>query len=203
MSKQPERRRRFVRAFAPAVGLLAAGLLVWQGSYAAFNATTTDTGSTWASGTLKLQNDGDGSGTFAASKSVNWGKAAIKPGDSDTVCINVQNTGTSSGTLNFYRSGSLTDSSASFPLSSQINLTVDAAAVAAPLSGCTGFPSSSTSVATGVSLASFPTAWSNTDAITVPAGQYAVYRVTWSFNSAAGNDYQGASTATAFTWEEQ
>ena len=37
-------RRRAVRAVAPVAGLLAAGLLVWQGSYAAFSATTDNTG---------------------------------------------------------------------------------------------------------------------------------------------------------------
>ena len=53
MSNKPERRRRFVRATAPAFGLLAAGLLVWQGSYAAFSATTQDTTNTWGSATLR------------------------------------------------------------------------------------------------------------------------------------------------------
>ena len=38
-----ERKRHLIRIVAPAVGLLAAGLLVWQGSYAAFSATTVDT----------------------------------------------------------------------------------------------------------------------------------------------------------------
>ena len=33
-------RKRAVRAVAPVAGLLAAGLLVWQGSYAAFSSTT-------------------------------------------------------------------------------------------------------------------------------------------------------------------
>ena len=36
--------RRLVRAVAPVAGLLAAGLLVWQGSTAAFTATTNNTG---------------------------------------------------------------------------------------------------------------------------------------------------------------
>ncbi len=45
-------RRRAVRAVAPVAGLLAAGLLVWQGSYAAFSATTANTGDAWSTGTL-------------------------------------------------------------------------------------------------------------------------------------------------------
>ena len=40
MSRTDQRRRRVLRAVAPVAGLLAVGLLVWQGSYAAFSATT-------------------------------------------------------------------------------------------------------------------------------------------------------------------
>ncbi|MDQ1484573.1 MAG: hypothetical protein QOJ62_266, partial [Actinomycetota bacterium] len=57
-SRQPERRRRVVRATAPAFGLLAAGLLVWQGSYAAFSATTQNNNDTWSSASLSLTNNG-------------------------------------------------------------------------------------------------------------------------------------------------
>ncbi len=206
MSNKPERRRRFIRATAPAFGLLAAGLLVWQGSYAAFSATTQDTSSTWASGSLTLQNDGNGGGTFAVSKAVNWGAANIKPGATQTVCINVQNNGTAAGTLNFYRSGALADTNVGNPgslLSGKILLTIDAEVVAAKLTGCTGFVAS-TSVASGVALSALPTAWSGgATAVTVPAGQFAVYRVTWLFDPTADNTYQTASTGTAFTWEEQ
>ena len=53
-----ERKRHLIRIIAPAVGLLAAGLLVWQGSYAAFSATTVDTNNAWSSGSLVLQNNG-------------------------------------------------------------------------------------------------------------------------------------------------
>ena len=43
-------RRRAVRAIAPVAGLLAAGLLVWQGSYAAFSATSSNTANAWTTG---------------------------------------------------------------------------------------------------------------------------------------------------------
>jgi len=213
MSNKPERRRRFIRATAPAFGLLAAGLLVWQGSYAAFSATTNNTGSTWASGSLNLVNDGNGGGTFLATQAVNWGQANIKPGATATVCINVQNTGTAAGTLNFYRSGALADTNVGNPaslLSGKILLTIDAVASATKLApaSCTpaGFSAlgASTPVASAVALSALPTAWSGgATAVTVPAGQFAVYRVMWLFDPTAGNTYQTASTGTAFTWEEQ
>lgn len=47
MTNAALRRRRLARAIAPAVGLLAAGLLVWQGSYAAFSASTNATNNVW------------------------------------------------------------------------------------------------------------------------------------------------------------
>ena len=47
------RRRRALRAAAPVAGLLAAGLLVWQGSYAAFSATTSNTNDAWSTGTSR------------------------------------------------------------------------------------------------------------------------------------------------------
>ena len=52
MSRTDQRRRRVLRAVAPVAGLLAVGLLVWQGSYAAFSATTNNTGDSWATGAL-------------------------------------------------------------------------------------------------------------------------------------------------------
>ena len=66
MAEDVQRRRSLVRIVAPAAGLLAAGLLVWQGSYAAFSATTQDTSNTWSSATLSLKNDGGVAGAYAA-----------------------------------------------------------------------------------------------------------------------------------------
>ena len=65
MYRPDQRRRRALRAAAPVAGLLAAGLLVWQGSYAAFSATTDNGSDTWATGSLALTNNG-GTGTYAA-----------------------------------------------------------------------------------------------------------------------------------------
>src|SRR5450432_1588254 len=103
MSNQPERRRRFVRATAPAFGLLAAGLLVWQGSYAAFSATTNDTNNVWSSGSLNLVNNG-GTAVYAASTSATFGGANLKPGSTGTTCLTVKSNSTAAGTLAMYQS---------------------------------------------------------------------------------------------------
>ena len=48
------RRRRALRAVTPLAALLIAALLVWQGSNAAFSASTNNTNDTWSTGNLAL-----------------------------------------------------------------------------------------------------------------------------------------------------
>lgn len=220
MSKQPERRRRVVRAFAPAVGLLAAGLLVWQGSYAAFNATSQATGSSWGAGTLKLQNDGSAltglPASFAKTQTVTWGGTTLKPGATGTVCVNVQSSGSSGGAVEFYRNGATTETAgpagAAYKLGDQISLNVNAIASSSPLTNCANFSSLGTpvNVINNVALTALPTAWAapaGSNYVTVAASGYAVYQITWTFNSlgspAQDNNYQGAGTAASFQWEMQ
>src|SRR5438874_9623165 len=95
------RRRRALRAAAPVAGLLAAGLLVWQGSYSAFSATTDNTNDSWASGTLVLTNNG-GAAAYAASTSATFAETNLKPGSTNTKCITVKSTGSLAGALKFY-----------------------------------------------------------------------------------------------------
>ena len=77
MSRSDQRRRRALRAAAPVAGLLAVGLLVWQGSTAAFSATTDNGSENWATGSLTLTNDG-GTGTYAASTTAVFNETALK-----------------------------------------------------------------------------------------------------------------------------
>ena len=84
---------------APIAGLLAAGLLVWQGSTAAFTAQTTNTSDAWATGNLNLTNDGGTGGTYGASTSALFNETLIKPGSIGAKCINVRSTGDLPGAL--------------------------------------------------------------------------------------------------------
>ena len=104
MSRSDQRRRRALRAAAPVAGLLAVGLLVWQGSTAAFSATTDNGSENWATGSLTLTNDG-GTGTYAASTTAVFNETALKIPTATAVskCVNVKAGGTTGGTLNFYR----------------------------------------------------------------------------------------------------
>ena len=206
MSKQPERRRRVVRATAPAFGLLAAGLLVWQGSYAAFSATTVDTNNAWATANLNLTNNG-GTGTYSAATSATFGGNNLKPGDSGTTCLTVKSVGTSAGTLAMYESA-LADSSPS--LGAQIKLTVTQAVTATDvLANCATFPASGvTTVVSNQPLSTFPTTFA-TAVGTTPIATGTVleaYKVVWTFVSAGtptDSLVMGKTVTAGFTWEVQ
>jgi len=205
MSKQSDRRRRLVRATAPAAGLLAAGLLVWQGSYAAFSATTVDTGNAWASGSLVLQNNG-GTGTYAAATSASFGGNNLKPGSGNTTCLTVKSTGTAAGNLAMYES-SLADSAPS--LGAQIQLTVTEGVPATDVqANCTGFPVAGvTTVATNQPLSTFPSTFGTATGTTgVAAGTVLeAYKVVWTFVTTGTNPgdtaLMGKTVTAGFTWE--
>jgi hypothetical protein len=202
------RRRRLVaRAAAPAVGLLAAGLLVWQGSYAAFSATTQNTTDAWVSGSLALTNNG-GTAVYAATTTATFNELNLKPGSTGTKCITVKSTGAAAGSLRFYRTA-LADSAPS--LGAQIQVTIDAAPVAADvLVGCGGFPAVGlTNVTTGTALTGLPTTYAGaTGPVAVPVGtQLVAYRIAWTFVStgttAGDNALQSKTVTAGFTWELQ
>lgn len=208
-------RRRAIRAVAPVAGLLAAGLLVWQGSYAAFSANTSNTQDAWDTGQLALTNNG-GTATYSGTTSALFnGLVAgqpennIKIGSTGTKCITVESTGNIAGALKFYRGAiSGTNSAALAP---QLSLTIDAAPVAAATnvaSNCTNFPATGlTSVAAGVALSALPTTYAGAvPSVAVAAGtQRVAYRITWLVTStgtnAGDNALQNSSAAADLTWE--
>src|SRR5665213_4284968 len=106
-----QRRRRIIRAAAPLAGMLAAGLLVWQGSYAAFSATTADNTNAWSSGSLVLTNNGGGA-TFSTTTTALFNEVNLRPGSTGVKCLTVQSGATTAGVLRLYRSA-LTDSALS------------------------------------------------------------------------------------------
>jgi len=206
MSKQSDRRRRVVRATAPAAGLLAAGLLVWQGSYAAFSATTVDTNNAWSSGSLALTNNGGGA-TYSASTSATFGGTNLKPGATGTTCLTVKSVGTAAGNLAMYES-SLADSSPS--LGAQIQLTITAGVPATDVqSNCTGFPTTGlTTIATNQPLSTFASTYATGVPVAVATGTVLeAYKVVWTFASTGTNPgdsaLMGKTVTSGFTWELQ
>jgi hypothetical protein len=210
-------RRRAVRAVAPVAGLLAAGLLVWQGSYAAFSATTSNTADAWSTGTLNLTNNGGlagYSGTTAAlfnGTAVGQPENNLKIGSSGTKCITVESTGSLAGALKLYR-GTISGTNGAL-LAPQISLTIDAAGVAAGTNvpaNCTNFPASGTTpIAAGVALSALPGSYgAAATSMPVAAGtQRVAYRIAWVVTTtgtpAGDNALQGSSAIADLTWEIQ
>jgi hypothetical protein len=207
MFATPQRRRRALRAAAPVAGLLAAALLVWQGSYAAFSATTDNGTEAWSTGSLTLVNT-PGTGTYAASTTPVFNETNLTiPSATVSKCVTVKAGGTLGGTLNFYR-GALTGSAG---LATQVSLTIKRSAVAAvdPAipANCTGFVSAATIATTN--LNALPTTYgTGLGSVVVPVGtQFVVYQFTYQVvttgSNAGDNALQGTSASAPFNWEIQ
>lgn len=80
--KKPSERARKIAAFgAVPVAVIIAGGMVWQGSQAAFTATTKNAGNAWSTGTVFLTDDDNGSAMFTVEN--------IVPGQTGEKCIQV------------------------------------------------------------------------------------------------------------------
>ena len=190
-------------AVVPAA-LVASALAISHVSYSAFNATTSNSGNTWISGTLKLTTDaGDDTALFNASN--------ISPGDAGSKCITVSSTATTASRLKFYATGF---NRGTKKLGDRINLTVTGGSFpgAVPINGaCSGFNSDPGPALTTASLTTFAAASkdysSGADSFLLPAGKSRSYKIDWTFVSAGtsidDNPYQGDSAAVGFTWEAQ
>jgi hypothetical protein len=205
-----QRRRRAARLAAPIIGMLAAGLLVWQGSTAAFTAQTTNTADAWATGNLSLVNDGGtGGGTYAASTTALFNETLIKPGVTGAKCINVRSNGNLPGTLKLFR-GALTGTNAA-NLANNLVITVDAVAPSATAptipANCAGYGGGTAGVVFNGTLTAFPTTYAgaaSSGALTGATTQYVTYRIGWTMPATVtDNTLQSSSVLTDLTWEVQ
>ena len=198
--------RRLIRAIAPVSGLLAAGLLVWQGSTAAFTATTNNTADSWATGKLKLQNNGGGA-SYADTTANLFAETAIKPGVSGVKCITVESTGSLAGTLKMYR-GAITGTN-SANLAAALTFQVDATAVTATTNiaaNCTGWTGATSGAAYNGTLSGFATAYTGATVSTALSGgtERVAYRIGWSLpSSVVDNTLQSSSAIADLAWEAQ
>ncbi len=203
-------RARAVRSVAPVAGLLAAGLLVWQGSYAAFNATTNNTSDAWSTGSLALTNNG-GTATYSGTTTALFTETGIKVDQAAVAkCITVQSGGSLAGSLKLFR-GAVTGTN-SAALAPALKITVEAAGVAAATNvaaNCTNFPATGiTTLHNAVALSALPTDYASATGVAVASGtQRVAYRITYTLpttGSTAGDNALQSSTAQAdLTWEIQ
>ena len=214
-------RRRAVRAVAPVAGLLAAGLLVWQGSYAAGSATTVNKTDAWSTGSLALTNNGGVGTAYTGSTTALFTATKLVPGSTDTRCITVDSTGTLAGKLELYRAALTDTPNALFPaskLSSKLDLVVTAAPVAVGASvdstclagtGTIAFPAAGNVTVYSGTLAALPAAFNPAAAagtyMNVAAGNQVrvAYKIQWTVNAGTDNTYQGSSASSDLQWEIQ
>src|SRR5919199_902688 len=98
-----------------ALGALIAAVAVAVGSSASFTASSANPSNTFAAGTLSILNSKEGLAVLTASN--------MKPGDSATGTVDVQNSGSLSGAFTLSRSG-ISDSDGANPMSAKLDLVV-------------------------------------------------------------------------------
>lgn len=175
-------------------GLVGSGVLVWNASYAAFSASTDNTGNKWTAGSVALTDNDAAAAMFNAT--------GLKPGSTDSKCITVTYNGDLASGVKLYASN-LVDADS---LGENINLTIDEGTGSSGFGDCTGF-SSSSQIYSG-DLAAFAAA--STDYATgvgtwTPntAAQTKVYKFTYTMDANTPNTVQGKSATCTFTWEAQ
>jgi hypothetical protein len=190
-------RSRWAVLAAVLTGVLASGAVVWEASYSAFSASTTNPTSNWASGTVVLADDDSSTALFTAS--------GLKPGSTGTKCIAVTSTGSLPSTVKLYGTNSATTNA----LSTYLNLTITQG-TGGTFGSCTGFTplGSGSSVFSGTlaGFASASTAFANGLGSWAPTGsgsETRVFQLTYTLDAAAPNTAQGGTAALGFTWEAQ
>ncbi len=185
---------RLSLVMTPLIGLAVAVLFVWQASYAAFSATTSNGTNNWTTGSVVLSNN-TGSAMFNVTN--------MKPGDSGSKCIIVTSSGTVPSTVKLYGSG-LTSTNA---LSSAMTLTVTQGSGSAP--DCTNFAPAATnpgvynSTLAGFTANNYAGGYSTSWAPTGSGDESKTFRFDWSLPAATGNAAQNNTAGVTFTWEAQ
>jgi hypothetical protein len=204
IDKSDRRRRRALRAATPLAALLIAALLVWQGSNAAFSATTDNTANAWATGSLTLTNNGGGT-TYAGSTTGVFNETNLKPGDVGAKCITVESTGSLPGDMRFYRGAVSGTNSAA--LADEIDVAVDAVAVGSAVNvqaDCVGYTGGTSGAVYNGTLNALATTYAGAAGTSVAlAGgtERVVYRIGWTINAAADNSVQSSSAQADLVWE--
>jgi hypothetical protein len=165
---------------ALAVVLLAVGVTVGTG--AGFTAQSSNPSNTFATGTLTMANSVVGAVLDLTN---------LVPGDSSSGTVDIENTGSVSGSFTLSRSA-LTNSDGVNPLADQIDLVItdcgtDLDCVAGTNTDI--YDGTLTGMSTTISLGTFA------------VNEERRYRFASTFNASAGNVYQGADTSATFQWD--
>jgi spore coat-associated protein N len=175
--------RHPMRALGALTALIAA-IAVAVGSSASFSASSANPSNTFAAGTLSILNSKEGLAVLTAS--------GMKPGDSSTGTVDVQNSGSLSGAFTLSRSG-IVDSDVVNPLSAKLNLVVK---------DCGDFSSGTPTCDAGdpVKYTGTIAAMGSTALGTFAANEKHRYEFAVTFDSGANNAYQGDNSSVQFDW---
>lgn len=172
------------RALGALAALLAAvGIAV--GSGASFTASSANPNNTFAAGTLSILNSKEGLAVLTAS--------GLRPGDPASLgTVDVENSGSLDGAFTLDRS-SIVDSDGANPMSAKLNLVVK---------DCGDFSSGTPTCDAGdpVMYSGTIAAMGSTALGTFSGGEKHRYEFAVTFDSSAGNVYQGDSSSVQFDW---
>jgi hypothetical protein len=174
------------------IGLV--GTVAGLGAYSAFTSTTTNSGNSFASGSVTLADNDSGAAMYSVSNR--------KPGDSVTQCIRVDYTGTLDADVKLYTPSAIGS------LGPYIDVQVRPGSGNPTFPGCTGFTPDAADIYNDT-LANFPTSYASGILDAGPGsatkwvnGDAVVYRFTLTLPSSAPSAAQGLTTGShAFTWE--
>jgi len=206
MSASRSRIPAFARWSALPVGLVLSAALVWQSSYAAFTATTTNPTNNWATGSVALADDDSNAALFTTA--TNAGN--LKPGATATKCIRVNYTGTLASNVKLYTTAA--SYAETLSLGSYIDLEITqgtgTAAFTDTEANCiANFVADAGPVQYTGTLANFAstrTNFSNGFGTFAPSGTATkVYKIKYTINASTPNGSQGATAALGFSWEAQ
>jgi hypothetical protein len=195
-TRRPTRRAsRCATVLAVPTAVAVSGLLVSQASWSAYSATTESPTSSWATGTVALSDDDNGTAAFTA--------ANLRPGAAGVRCIRVTSTGSLASDVRLYATGL----SSTQDLARHLTLTITqgtgggaglcAGFAAQPGGGrlftgtVAGFAASSTGYGDGLA------GWSPTGA----EDETRTYRIAYGVSADAPDTTQGGTASVGFTWE--
>lgn len=191
------RARKHVTVLAVMAGLLGSGAMVWQGSQAAFTATTANAGNSWSSGQVVLGDDDSNAALFATLTGLKPGAGATGTG---TKCIKVTYTGNLATTVKLYT----TAASYAGTLGTYLDMVIDEGSTVGDFSTCTGFVVSN-NIYTGTlaNFASTKTSHANGVGTWGPSVNptVMVYRFKWTLQDT--DSAQNKTAGIGFTFEAQ
>ncbi|WP_051386008.1 TasA family protein [Actinokineospora inagensis] len=194
MTMQVKKNRSGVKAAAVvATGLVASALVIWFSSYAAFTATTTNSGNSFSSGSVAISDDDSNGVLFSVS--------GLKPGDTGSKCIEVTYNGSVASSVKLYT----TAASYTGTLGTYLDFTVKQG-TGGTYADCTGFVADSGGTIHNGTLAAFASSYTNfANGIGTwtpsTAGTKKTFQFTYTLQD--NNSAQNKSAGIGFTWEAQ